>query len=99
MPAERNSSSAVSRCLGRAREAIKSPDQNSVEFLLPCVIHEPVQLGAGILCPGLANISVFSGRVEAPRSAIGSQVSQLHLAALIFSADAGVDSNSHPVSG
>src|ERR1035437_4761009 len=79
----------------RQGKAIKSPHEDSVQLALSRIVHEPVQFRARVLGTRLADIYVFDDGTEAPRHAIRSQVTQLHFAALVFGADAGVDSNSH----
>ena len=48
-----------------------------------------------ILSAGFAHVDIFSKDFEFPRGAVGSQVAQLEVAALVSGADACIDRHSH----
>src|ERR1035437_9384400 len=79
----------------RQGKAIKSPHEDSVQLALSRIVHEPVQFRARVLGAGLPQIDVLANNFQLAGRTVGSQVTQLHFAALVFCAYAGVDSNSH----
>ena|SRR5208282_1309835 len=81
--------------LGASSKAVKAPNEDGVKLPLACVGHQVVQPWSRILSAGFAHVDIFSEDFEFPRGAVGSQVAQLEVAALIFGADASIDRHSH----
>jgi transposase-like protein len=93
-PSARNSSRADSRCLvERAnRSNLQTRSSSSFRFLASSMSR--FSSGRGILCAGLAVIYIFSHLNRASGRVVRPQVTQLHVAVLIFGADTGIDSDS-----
>src|SRR5208283_5524100 len=54
-----------------------------------------VQFRTRVLRPGLADVNVLAADGEAASGAVGSQVTHLHVTALVLGAHSGVDGCSH----
>ena len=80
---------------GGSGELVKAPNQDQVEFPFTGVSHEFVKLRARVFRPGLADVDVFADDGEASSGPVCSQVTHLHLTALILGAHPRIDSYSH----
>ena len=76
-------------------KAIKAPYHNGIKLPFTSVGHECVEFWPRVLSARFAHVDIFSEDFEFPRGAIGSQVAQLKVAALILGADACIDRHSH----
>ena len=81
--------------LGASCKAVEAPDDDGVELPLTRVGYQAIQLWPRVFGAGFAYVDVFSKDFEFPRRAVSSQIAELEIAALVFSAHAGVNRNSH----
>src|ERR1019366_1622060 len=94
-PSERNSSSASKRCL--VERAKRSKRQTKIEsnFRLRASAMSSLSSGRESFAPDWPMSNVLANDGEAPSGAVRSQVTHLHLTALLLGAHSGVDSCSH----
>src|ERR1019366_5170216 len=94
-PSDRNSSSASKRCF--VERAKRSKRQTKIEsnFRLRAAAMSSLSSGREVLRPRLADVDVLANDGEPPSGAVRSQVTHLHITALVLGAHSGVDGCSH----
>ena len=80
-----------------APEAINLVDDDAIELVLGGVGHEPIQCGAVCLAAAKSGIHVFPGDLPPTPGDVFPQLTKLHLAVLIGSADSGVKGTTHVI--
>jgi len=77
------------------REPIKPPNEDRINLSLAGRSHQFIELWPRILRPGFPNINILVQHGKFSGGAVGPQVAELKLAALVFGTNAGVTHDSH----
>jgi hypothetical protein len=85
------------KVLGGPGEPIKAPYHNRIELPLPGVVHQFIEFGARVFSAGLPHVYVFANQIKSSRRAVGPQIADLKLTALVLRADPSIDGDSHGV--